>query len=460
MSLRYSLLSPALAALFTLATGAAHAAGTLVSGPMLGYQSHREVLIGLETRDAQEVLIDYRIEGRPETAKTVAITTPWVSPAGGQPLKFVLPLLEMGATYTYSVRIDGKTQEFPYPLIFKTTDQWEWRKDPPAFSFLFGSCAYLNDPLYDRPGKPYGNGTDIFRHMAASGADFTVWGGDNLYLREADSSSVSGIWYRYSHDFATPDLQKLFAVMPHYRTWDDHDYGPDNANQSYEFKDVTLAAFKAYSGNPSYGEPDHLGVYGKFVWGDAAFFLMDDRYYRDEDILDQDANPQKSVWGDRQINWLKQSLLYSQAQKNQSFRFIVTGGQVVQTMIKTARSETHELYRREREELIKFIQDNHIGGVIFLTGDVHHTALYRRPLTASQSIYELTSSPFSSGSWAAAESEKASDPCVVAGTIVGTQNYCQIAVNGPKDARALVIKCYDKTNAFQWEQTIPSAALR
>jgi hypothetical protein len=95
-----------------------------------------------------------------------------------------------------------------------------------------------------------------------------------------------------------------------------------------------------------------------------------------------------------------------------------------------------------------------------LTGDVHHTALYRRPLTASQSIYELTSSPFSSGSWAAAESEKASDPCVVAGTIVGTQNYCQIAVNGPKDARALVIKCYDKTNACQWEQTIPSAALR
>ena len=48
----------------------------------------------------------------------------------------------------------------------------------------------------------------------------------------------------------------------------------------------------------------------------------------------------------------------------------------------------------------------------------------------------------------------------MAGTIVGTQNYCQIAVNGPKDARALVIKCYDKTNACQWEQTIPSAALR
>jgi len=453
-------LHPALAALLLLAAVSAHAAGTLVSGPMLGYRAHRETIIGLETRDARKVSIDYQVEGRPETARTLTITSPWVSPAGGQPMKFVLPRLEMGATYTYSVRIDGKVRKFPYPLTFKTTDQWEWRKDPPAFSFLFGSCAYLNDPPYDRPGKPYGHGTEIFQHMAASGADFTLWGGDNLYLREADYSSVSGIWYRYSQDFATPGLQKLFAAMPHYRTWDDHDYGPDNANQSYEFKDVTLAAFKAYSGNPSYGEPDHPGVYGKFVWGDAAFFLMDDRYHRDETILDQNANPQKSAWGARQFDWLKQSLLHSKAQKNHAFRFIVTGGQVVQSVIKTARSETHELYRREREELVQFIQDNQIGGVVFLTGDVHHTALYRRPLTATQSIYELTSSPLSSGSWDAAESEKASDPYVVAGTIVGTQNYCQVAITGPKDARALVIKCYDKTNAFQWERTIPSAALR
>ncbi len=451
---------PALAALLLLIPWVASAAGTLVSGPMLGYRAHRETVITLETRDATEVRIDYQVDGRPDTAKSVAIHTPWVSPAGGQPMKFVLPALEMGATYTYAVRIDGNPVALPYPLAFKTTDQWEWRKEPPAFSFLFGSCAYLNDPPYDRPGKPYGHGTEIFQHMADTGADFTLWGGDNLYLREADYSSVSGIWYRYSKDFSTPDLQRLFATMHHYRTWDDHDYGPDNANQSYEFKDVTLAAFKAYSGNPSYGEPDHPGVYGKFLWSDAAFFLMDDRYHRDETLLDQEANTHKSVWGARQFGWLKQSLLHSKSQRNTSFRFIVTGGQVVQTTIKTARSETHELYRREREELIKFIQDNQIGGVIFLTGDVHHTALYRRALTDTQSIYELTSSPLASGSWAAATSEKASDPNVVAGTIVGTQNYCQIAVTGPKDARALVIKCFDKTNAFQWEQTIPSAALR
>ena len=444
--------------LFALLSSVASAAGTLVSGPMLGYRAHRETVITLETKDAKEVRIDYQLAGRPDTTRSQTITAPWVSPAGGQPLKFVLPLLEMGASYTYTLTIDGQLQTFPYPLAFKTTDLWEWRKAPPDFSFLFGTCAYLNDAPYDRPGTPYGKGTGIFRHMAASGADFTLWGGDNLYLREADYSSVSGIWYRYSHDRATPDLQPLWASMHHYATWDDHDYGPDNANASFEFKDVTLAAFKAYWGNPTYGEANNPGVYGKFVWADAAFFLMDDRTHRDDTTLDQDKHPRKTAWGDRQITWLKQSLLASKALKNQRFKFIVTGGQVIQTTVK-ARSETHELYRREREELIDFIKENKITGVIFLTGDVHHSALYRRPLSDTHFIYELTSSPLSSGSWNAATSEKATDPFVVPGTIVGTQNYCQVSITGPKDARAVQIRCYDKTNALQWEQSIPASAL-
>jgi alkaline phosphatase D len=434
-------------------------AGTLVSGPLLGYRAHRETAIVIETKDAREVRIDYHIQGRPDTARSQIITSPWISPAGGQPIKFVLPLLEMGATYSYSLTIDGQLQTFPYPLVFKTADLWEWRKAPPDFSFLFGSCAYLNDPAYDRPGTPYGKGTAIFRHMAESGADFTLWGGDNLYLREADYSSESGIWYRYSRDRATPDLQKLHAVMHHYATWDDHDYGPDNANASFEFKDVTLAVFKTYWGNPTYGERDNPGVYGKFVWGDAAFFLMDDRTYRDDTALDQDRNPRKTAWGDRQFTWLKQSLLQAKALKNYRFKFIVTGGQVVQTATKTSRLESHELYRREREELIEFIESHKITGVIFLTGDVHHTALYRRPLADQRAIYELTSSPFSSGAWTAATSERTRDPLVVSGTIVGTQNYCQVRLTGQADARAVVIRCHDKDNTLQWEHTISASEL-
>jgi alkaline phosphatase D len=493
-SLARSGLALALALLSVRALVAAEStpAGTLVSGPMLGYRAHREVLIWVETRDAAEVSLTYQLADTVEatgltpvspakpTASGLSVVptpsavapvmtapvtlthlAPAASPAGTQPQKFVLPLLEMGRRYTYSIAIDGREQSFPYPLEFRTTDQWEWRRPAPEFSFLFGSCAYLNDPAYDRPGKPYGQGTEIFKHMADSGADFCLWGGDNIYLREADFSSESGIWYRFSHDRATSDLQKLYAVMHHYATWDDHDYGSDNANQSFGFKDITLAAFKSYWGNPTYGETTNPGVYTKFIWGDAGFFLMDDRTYRDESSMDQDKNLGKTAWGDRQINWLKQSLLYAQTQQNQRFKFIITGGQVLQTMDKKAGHETSEFYRREREELIGFIRENKISGVVFLTGDVHHSALYRRALDEDKTrfIYELTSSPLSAGSWAAAASEKASDPAVIPGTVVGTQNYCVIKLTGTKETRALAIRCYDKANALQWEQTVPASAL-
>ncbi|HEX2099515.1 MAG TPA: alkaline phosphatase D family protein [Candidatus Synoicihabitans sp.] len=433
-------------------------AGDWVSGPLLGYRAHREALIWLETRGAQTITLTYQQEGQPQTARTLIVANPAATPAGVQPVKFVLPLLELGAHYTYSLSVDGVPQSFPYPLRFTTADLWEWRKPPPDFSFLFGSCAYLNDPPYDRPGKPYGHSTEIFQHMARSGADFMIWGGDNVYLREADYSSRSGIWYRYSHDRAHPDLQPLLAAMHHYATWDDHDYGPDNANWTFEFKDVSLAAFQAYWANPSWGSPEQPGVFGKFVWGDAAFFLMDDRYYRDESTLDQNHVPQKFVWGARQLEWLKQSLLHSQDQKHSAFKFIVTGGQVIQTA--ETPSETHELYRREREELITFIAANRITGVVFLTGDVHHSALYRRKIGETQHVYELTSSPLTSGARRVTNTGKAADPALVPGSIVGTQNYCQVFVRGTGDGRELFVRCFDDTNALQWEQTIPLTELR
>jgi alkaline phosphatase D len=105
-----------------------------------------------------------------------------------------LKALEMGTTYLLRnmVRMTKKWN-LNKPLQFTTKTIWEWRTDPPAFSFLAGSCLYVNDSLYDRPGKPYGQGTDILLTMAKSNANFMLWLGDNTYTREADYTSESGL---------------------------------------------------------------------------------------------------------------------------------------------------------------------------------------------------------------------------------------------------------------------------
>ncbi len=453
----------------TLALGLAlsiHAAGTpagktgtLVSGPMLGYQAHREALIWVETKDATNVTLSYWLAGKPDTAKEVVKPHPWESPAGGQPMKFVLPLLEMGANYEYAIAVDGQKLSFPYPLKFSTRQLWEWRAPAPDFTFIYGSCAYLNDAAYDRPGQPYGKGTKIFQHMADSGANFMIWGGDNFYLREADFSSESGIWYRYRQDRATPEVQKLYAAMHHYATWDDHDYGSNDANKSFELKDTTLKAFTTYWGNTSWGETKNPGVYGKFYWSDAAFILMDNRTYRDSDHLDSAAAlAMKTQYGARQRDWLKQSLLHAQTLGHPTFKFVVTGGQVITDFGGT--SESFAYYQTEREDLLKFIKNHGITGVVFLSGDVHFTELAREKIGPTQWVYELTSSPLSSGTSTLAESERAHDPHRVEGTAVFDQNYCTLAIHGPADDRILTITCIDKQGVTRWTHDIKASELK
>ena len=102
----------------------------------------------------------------------------------------------MNAAYDYEIYLNNKKQVFPYPLTFKTKDTWEFRSPAPDFSFIFGSCAYINDPAYDRPGEPYGRDPRIFDTMAKTNADFMLWIGDNTYPREADWTSKSGFYYR------------------------------------------------------------------------------------------------------------------------------------------------------------------------------------------------------------------------------------------------------------------------
>lgn len=433
-------------------------AGRLVSGPMLGYVEHREAAVIVEVADAFDVAIEFEIEGDPASMRRVERADPWVSPAGTQPVRFVLNNLVPGRAYTYRVLIDGTEIERPWPLRFETQDQFEWRRPPSDFSFLFGSCSYINDPPSDRPGNPYGRDTVILRHMAESGADFMLWLGDALYLRESDWWSVSGIWNRWSKDRSHPDLQPLAAAMSQYFIWDDHDYGPNNSSKSYPLKADALAAFKAYTGNKTYGEADNPGVYGTLQFQDAMFIMLDNRYHRDDSKLDQHLHPEKSQYGAKQMAWLKNTLANLNEGNNvrhTKFRFICTGGQFLAESDYAA-AEDHSQYRREREEILKFIRDHNITGVIFLTGDVHMTEMRRKEGVLAYPLYEITSSSITAGPHTGRLSD---DPSRIEGTAFQDNNYCKVAISGPPNDRVATVSCFNRDNILQWTREIRAAEL-
>lgn len=434
-----------------LVASLAQAAGALVSGPMLGYQTHREVAVWLEVENAREVSLAYQRVDPPADAPSVPVivtrAAPAPSPAGGQPMTFVLGPLDPGASYTYSVTVDGRIASRPYPLAFRTTAQHEWRGPAPDFSFLFGSCAYFNDPPFDRPGKPYGSGRDevLWPTMAASGADFMLWLGDSIYLREADFSSAAGIWSRFRHDRATPAFQSFLAAMPHYATWDDHEFGPNNANGDWALAPVARAAFEAYWPNQTFGTPDDpRAIYHRFQQGDAVFLLLDNRTHRDDSTIPEAPGRPKLQYGRAQLAWLKQQLASRNeggARRHQRLTFIATGSQFLAERTYPG-SEDHHRYQAERAEILDFIRENKIGGVIFLSGDVHYTEVLRRDGLLPYPLYEFTSSSLTAGSHTR---ELPADP----GRLLAVQrnNYCRISLSGPSEARRLLFTSHDETGA-------------
>lgn len=424
----------------------------LVAGPMLGYSEHREVLLWLEVApNVKKVAIRYHKTNEPKKIQTAIY--------GGRlgqsynPIKIIIGNLDMGTEYEYEVLLDKKVQKMPYPLHFNTKKLWEWRQSAPDFSFLMGSCAYINDSIYDRPGKPYGQSPNILSNMAQQPSDFMLWLGDNLYLREADFSSVSGIRYRYQQVRKQPYLQAFFASRPHYAIWDDHDFGANDSNQTYELRDSSLQIFIDYWGNKTYGTSDNKGTYGKFQWSDCEFFLLDNRYHRaPEELPNTDA--QKQYLGKQQLEWLKQSLLSSKA----TFKFITSGSQVLNPL---NTFECFRDYEREWNDLMAFIVDNKVSGVVFLSGDRHFSEIITYQPTGGYMLYDITSSPLTSSPYTkVSESKEGKNDARLEGSELIEQSYMKLSVAGEKNQRTLKVQTFDANNVEKWTKTFLAKDMR
>jgi alkaline phosphatase D len=422
----------------------------LQSGPMLGYTDMRETLIWVQTRQAATVQVRYAEQG--STAPPLLTAPVQTTKARAFTAHLVADEVVPGKRYTYTVLVDGKPVALPYPTTFQTQPLWQHRTDPPSFTFAVGSCTYVNEPPYDRPGTPYGGNYEIFTSIAAKKPDFMLWTGDNTYTREVDWNTRTGVLKRYTHTRSVPEMQPLLASTHHYAIWDDHDFGPNDSDRSFWLKSVTLEAFKLFWANPNYIFDE--GCTGTFVWGDCQFFLLDDRTFRapDEQPDGGGTTPGKAYFGEKQLIWLIDALRYSKA----PFKFVVTGGQVVNP---SALFENYVTYATERTRLLSAIADAKIPGVLFLTGDRHHSIIHKLDRPGTYPLYDVTISPLTSGPAKPAAAEL-SQPTVIAGTLLTERNFATLEVGGPLANRVLTIRAYDVAGTEKWSHTLRANDLR
>lgn len=221
--------------------------------------------------------------------------------------------------------------------------------ESPLTRIAFGSC---NREFLPQPMWPV---------IADSKPELWIWMGDNVY---GDSKDPAVVAEKYTLQFNQPNYSVFRGQFPIIGTWDDHDYGWNDADGSYPIKaqtrDMALEFMEVPASDPRWSRE---GLYGSYAFGPVGkrvrVILLDARYFSTKPKL-EDSN----LLGPEQEAWLEEILETSQAQVH----LIVSGIQVLSAEHKY---EKWANYPASREWLFDRLIEQQTPGVIFLSGDRH-----------------------------------------------------------------------------------------
>jgi phosphodiesterase/alkaline phosphatase D-like protein len=274
---------------------------------------------------------------------------------------------------------------------------------------------FLGDTMYELPSKGSPVASDPFADPAQALADYR-----RKYLENILPVKPGGF----------PGLQALFAAQGNYTLLDNHELGnaqfqsggapPGNppgkgtdatdpandANGSCSFMNQTpgfAALLQAYrdfepvrerrvSAPGDCRSDGTWQLYFAQRWGANSIFInVDDRSYRDIKMTKPDGgddtgpradNPARTMLGATQLEWLKRVLADAQS-KGVTWKIVAVSSPIDQVGPFGPLYRDRLLpwdggkswiggYRAERNHLLKFIADNRIDHVVFLTTDDHH----------------------------------------------------------------------------------------
>jgi alkaline phosphatase D len=322
----------------------------LALGPMIGHTTSTNTRIwAAASRSAQ---LSVRLSRREDLSDPQTATGPRLEVDAGFMGHVLVGGLEPAQRYYYCLFLDGHpAMARPYPSFVTAPREGESGRVRFAFTSCVGYHGHDAAPGY----------ADM---ASRTNFDLLLMLGDNHY---ANTNSPEVQRRYYADQRRQSGWRELAAHTPVYAIWDDHDYGPDNSDGTLEGKAQSLKTFVEHWANPAYGEPGHPGIFSKFTWRDVEFFLLDDRYNRSPNRATNAE--QKTMLGDAQRAWLKRELLASTAR----IKVLVSGGE----WQSHGTEDSWTSFKRERDDLYRFLENHNLSGVLLISGDRHYTAAYQ-----------------------------------------------------------------------------------
>ncbi|MFM9965824.1 MAG: alkaline phosphatase D family protein [Planctomycetaceae bacterium] len=262
----------------------------------------------------------------------------------------------------------------------------------PLQRIAFGSCAKQDKP------QP------IWDAVIETKPQLFLFTGDNIYGDTEDMSVLKQKWDLLG---AQPGYQKLKQTCPVLATWDDHDYGANDAGAEYPKKRESQQLFQDFFDVPQDSpRRQQEGVYHSAVFGPPGrrvqIILLDARYFRSRlkpgflsgepgdgfrGKYAPNTDPSATVLGDAQWKWLEQQL-----KTPAEVRVVCSSYQLLPD---EHGSEAWGNFPLERKRLLNLIRETKAKGVVVISGDRHLAEIMRLAPNAAgigYPIYEVTSS--------------------------------------------------------------------
>jgi len=325
----------------------------------------------------------------------------------------------------------------------------------------FGSCA--------EGGKEQ----TIWEAVLAAKPELFLFLGDNIY---GDTRDMAVLRARYAQLARQPGFAKLRDTTPIAATWDDHDFGEDDAGADYPQKEASRQVFFDFWGEPA-DSPRRArdGVYASYVFGPPGkrvqVILLDLRYNRTPLVKPEpgvrnyrswawarykkglevpgpyarNPDPKATMLGERQWQWLERQL-----ETPAEVRLI---GSSVQVLADFPAWEGWSLFAHDQQRLIELIRRKRANGVVFLSGDMHYAELSKLDVNVPYTLWDLTSSGLTEVYPAATpNANRASD-------VIHEPNFGLIEIDWQGTETTVTLSVVDQRGTRRIEKRLPLADL-
>ena len=279
--------------------------------------------------------------------------------------------------FTHHFRLDGLEPSTVYYFEVQTADpggavrhkavNGRFETAPPPGEYttvLFTAVTGQANRDHDAP-----DGFRIYKSMLDLAPKFIVPTGDTVYY-DSDAPLVTSIdlarfhWHRM---YSFPSLVRFHLTVPGYWEKDDHDsYHNDNwPGMSREY----MGTFSWEQGLQVYAEQVPMSglPYRTFRWGQGLqVWIVEGRDFRSPNTMED--GPDKTIWGAEQKQWLKDSLLESDA----DWKVLVSPTPIVGPD-RTNKADNHAnaTFRHEGDEMRAWFAENLPENFFVVCGDRH-----------------------------------------------------------------------------------------